>query len=68
MAEDNVERLPTDASIAQAIRGDMQEPMAKICESMNRARAAGLVVNFTFAPDQYGRFRVPDISVVKPLL
>jgi hypothetical protein len=66
MSDNNVERLRTDAVLAEEIRTDMKEPLAKVCEIMNRARASGLTVNLAIMPDQYGRFRT-DLGIVKPL-
>lgn len=63
----NVEALRTDAAIAQELRDEVAPHLSAICRAMNKARAAGLVLNFNIAPDQYGRFRSPEISIVKPL-
>ena len=67
MSDGNVERLRTDAVWAEELRRDLQKPMAEIAEVMNRAKAAGFVVNFTFAADQYGRVTPPPITVLKLL-
>lgn len=67
MSENNVERLRTDTVWAEELRRDLEKPMAEIAEIMNRAKAAGYVVNFTFGADQYGRVTPPPITVLKLL-
>lgn len=65
---DNVEKLrKTDEEWAAEIRADLHGPLSAICEVMNKAKATGIVVNFAIGQDQYGRFRPPDISIVRPL-
>lgn len=59
--------LRTDAFVADELREEVAPHLAAICAAMNKARAAGLVLNFNIAPDQYGRFRAPEVSIVKPL-
>ena len=66
MAE-NVEKLVTDAAFAEELRMATKEPLEKLCEIINRAKARGVIVNFNLAPDQYGRHRIADLSIVKVL-
>jgi len=67
LAADNIERIPTDGMRAEEIRTAMQKPLTEICEIVNRAKSFGLVVSFNISPDAYGRTRVADLSIVKPL-
>lgn len=59
--------LRTEAVIAQELRDEIAPLLVDICRVMAKARAAGLTLNFNIAPDQFGRHRAPEVSIVKPL-
>lgn len=56
-----------DKEVADGIRADLAPILEQACEVLNRARAAGMVTNWSIAPDQFGRLRLTEISVMKPL-
>ncbi len=60
-------KLRTDAVVAHETREELSVVLREACAIMNRARAAGLTVNFSLPMDQHGRHIVSDISIVKPL-
>lgn len=65
---DNVTVLrKSDAEVAADIKAGAGAMLAPICALMDEARADGLVLNFQIGVDGFGRSRVVDISVVKPL-
>lgn len=66
-AHDNVERLRTDAVMAQDIRETLEPLVTKICQIMDDAKRHGLIVSFNIASDQYGRTKVVEINIVRPL-
>lgn len=66
-ATTNVERLKTDSSVAQDLRQDILPLLNGVCAVMDRARAQGLKVGFNVSQDNFGRHRVTDIEIVKPL-
>jgi hypothetical protein len=41
--------------------------LQELCDIINKAKSYGLVVSFNLSPDAYGRTRVADLSIVKPL-
>jgi len=57
----------TDATKADSYRAELRPILEQAGKIMDRAKADGLVVSWNLSPDQYGRMRVADISVVKPL-
>jgi hypothetical protein len=63
------ELVPTksDADVARELKAELQAPLDQVCAVLNRARAAGLMINIGLPTDQFGRFR-HDVSVVKPIL
>ena len=63
----NVEKLRTDAFVAQETRDALAPLLKEICAVMDRARTAGLSVAFNFQPNQYGKFHVPEVVIVRPL-
>ena len=64
----NVIPLRTDAVAAKSIRDELMPLLESVCEIMARAKADGLMVSWTLQPDSFGRkFRVTEISIVKPL-
>lgn len=59
--------MKTDADLAAAFRAELAPLMDQVCDILNRARKEGLILNFNVAPDQFGRVRVAEVSVVRPL-
>lgn len=67
MVHENPERVVTDAEFAAQIRADLQEPLTAICEIMGRARQRGLNLTFNVGPDSFGRIKITDINIIRPL-
>ena len=64
----NVQPLPpTAAQRAEAYREECRPLLEELAQIIQRARADGLIIGFNVAPDQYGRMKVGEISVTKPL-
>lgn len=60
--------LRTDAYVAQELRDELTPLLDRVCEILAKAKASGLQVAFNIQPDSFGRrFRVVEISIVKPL-
>ncbi len=57
----------TDVDLAASYRAELTRALSPIAEILDRAKADGLSISFSVAPDQYGRFVLKEISVVKPL-
>jgi hypothetical protein len=57
----------SDVDKAARARAEITPLLEKICEILNRAKADGLIVSFNCSPDQYGRYKIVDIGIVKPL-
>ena len=57
----------TDADLAAEIRAELNAALAPVALILDRARQNGLTVSFGVNPDQYGRFRISDIGIVRPL-
>lgn len=57
----------TDAETAAELREALKVCLNDAAKIMERARAAGLVVSWNIGPDSFGRFRVNDINIVRPL-
>jgi hypothetical protein len=63
----HIEKARTDAMRAQEIRDQLAPLLAQVCAILNQARADGLIVSFNLGLDMYGRSRVQDMSIVRPL-
>ncbi len=63
----NVETLRTEAQKAADYRAEIMPILDQACEIISRARKEGLIIGFNISPDQYGRSRVAEITIVKPL-
>lgn len=57
----------TDAEKAEAYRKEMGEVLKPVCDVLERSRKDGLIVGWNLAPDEFGRYRAPFISITKPL-
>jgi hypothetical protein len=57
----------SDAEAAAEIRAEAGDALKRLCDIMDRAKAAGLAVTFRIGPDQFGRNVVQEIAVVRPL-
>jgi len=62
-----VEPIRTDAMRAADIRAELSPLFDQVCDVLNRAKRDGLVVNFQMGADAYGRYRLQDLTVVRPL-
>lgn len=70
MSESVTKLIPTrpDSEIAAEIRAQLVPILAQACEVIDAARRAhGLVINFSIAPDNFGRIRCQEIVVTRPL-
>ena len=56
-----------DTVKAENYRLELRPILEQAAEVLNRAKADGLVISFSINPDQYGRYRVTEIGIVKPL-
>lgn len=65
--DSEVTMLRTDAMIAQELRSEIGPLLAGICHAMDKARAAGLKVDFGITQDAFGRHLPPHISITKAL-
>ncbi len=57
----------TDTQLASEAREEITKALGPVVEIMNRAKLNGLSVTFNINADQYGRFAIKEIVVVKPL-
>ena len=65
---DIVFQLRTETIIVRELRDELTPLLEEVCEIMSKARSAGLQVAWNIQPNSFGRkFRVVEISVVKPL-
>lgn len=65
---DVVTVLRTDAFIAQELRDELAPLLDQVCIVMTKAKASGMQLAWSIQPDSFGRrFRVVEISIVKPL-
>jgi len=62
-----LETTKPDAELAKELRAEARAALDTLCAIMNRARGHGLTIGFNVGNDQYGRYVVPEISVVRPL-
>lgn len=57
----------TDADRARELREEIAPHLAGLCAVMDKARAAGLRVDFAIQPDAFGRHIPPHVVVTKSL-
>ena len=60
-------RVRTDADLAQELRDEIAPHMVEICKIMDKARLAGLKLDFGFGQDAFGRHILPHVLVTKAL-
>jgi hypothetical protein len=65
--ERNVSVLRTEAVIAKELREEIAPPLAEICRIMDKARAAGLKIDFAIQTDAFGRNIPPYVVITKSL-
>ncbi len=58
----------SDLETARELEIDMRAALAGAMDVMQRARSAGLNVDFTIGVDSFGRYSIQKISIVKPLV
>lgn len=69
MSDSNLRALnpgPTDTEKATGYRNELAEPIAHICDIMNRAQAYGLKISFGINLNSFGRY-IANVDIVKPL-
>lgn len=62
-----VAELRTEADIAKDLRDEIAPPLAEICRIMDKARAAGLKIDFSIQTDPFGRNVPPHVLITKSL-
>lgn len=63
----NIVQFKTDADLARELREEIAPHLAGFCAVMDKARAAGLRVDFAIQPDAFGRHIPPHVVVTKSL-
>jgi hypothetical protein len=58
---------PTDVERAADLKKRAEEALAPVTEIMNEASRHGLVLGWAINRDQFGRNRIEQITVLKPL-
>lgn len=56
-----------DARFAKATREKISMLLLSVCEAMDEAQGFGLKVTFTLGIDQFGRNRIGEINIMRPL-
>lgn len=56
-----------DVVLAAEFRAELTPHLNKAAEIIDRARLAGISINFNIAADNFGRISLREINVVKPL-
>lgn len=59
--------MKTDADVARDLRAEAAPLLAEIAKLMDSARAHGMIMSFTISPDQFGRNRAGEVTIVKAL-
>lgn len=59
--------VKTDAQLAQELREEIGPYLAGVCRMLEKARVAGVRLEFQLLPDQFGRFNPPYVVVTKAL-
>lgn len=62
-----LETAKTDADLARDLREEIGPHLAAVCAVMDKARAAGLRLDFGLQPDAFGRHIPPHVIVTKSL-
>ena len=57
-----------DLEMAREIEADMRIALIAPMEVLQRARSAGLHADFAIGLDNFGRYSIQKISIVKPLV
>lgn len=58
---------PTDAERAEQYRQALRPVLEEACRLLALARSEGLQINWNLAPDQYGRYVIQALDVLKVL-
>jgi hypothetical protein len=58
---------PTDTQLAADLKKRTEAALAPVMEIMNEASRHGLVLGWAINRDQFGRNRIEQITVLKPL-
>lgn len=57
----------TDAALAEEYRRDMAPILEQVVDIFNRCKLNGLTPAFNIGLDEYGRYRVTTMNIVRPL-
>lgn len=57
----------TDADLARELRAEIAPHLAEVCKVLDKARAAGVRLEFQLAADAFGRHVPPYVTVTKSL-
>jgi len=49
------------------LRAEMTPLLAEVCKVLDKARVAGMKIDFMLQPDQFGRHVLPHIQITKAL-
>lgn len=60
-------RVRTDADLARELREEVMPHLLAACAVVEKAKTSGLVLNFAFGPDMFGRLSPQNVVVSKPL-
>ena len=60
-------RVKTDADLAAELRAEMSPILGEVCKVLDKARAAGMKIDFMIQPDQFGRHVLPHVQITKAL-
>ena len=60
-------RVQTDSDIADDLRAEMTPLLAEVCKVLDKARSAGLKIDFQLVQDAFGRHVPPPVLITKAL-
>jgi hypothetical protein len=57
----------TDADIANDLRAEIAPHLVEVCKILDKARSAGLKIDFQLVQDAFGRHVPPPVLITKAL-
>lgn len=63
----SLQPVKLDADVARELREEVMPHLLAACAVVEKAKASGLVLNFAFGPDMFGRMSPQNVVVSKPL-
>lgn len=63
----SLQPLKSDADLARELRDEVMPHLLAACAVVEKAKTSGLVLNFGFGPDTFGRVSPQNVVVSKPL-